>query len=114
MTWNYLFTFAQTCLLELPFYALFLGLGPGVRLRTLTAVLALNAVTHPLVFFGFMALKATLVQNILLAELFAFSFEAWACFYFLGLKPQAAILASGLANFVSWQFGPILTYLWFF
>jgi hypothetical protein len=112
MTADYLYTFLQTCALEFPFYAYFLT---GPWSRRAAAVVALNAFTHPIVFFVLMsALKIPLVYALGIGELFAFGFEAWACFYFLRLSPKRALLAATTANLASWQLGPILTYGLFF
>ena len=113
MSWAYGYTFLQTCLIEFPFYFYFLKNRLGFS-RTLMAVLALNALTHPLVFFFWMTLKFSILGNILIAECFAFGIEAWACRYFLGLKPKRALLASTTANLASWQLGSIFTYFLFF
>jgi len=114
MNWAYLYTFVQTNLLEWPFYAWALGITQGRWLGTTASVLALNAFTHPLVFFLIMSRHAPLLENIVLAECFAFGFEIWACVFFLGLSWRRALLGAGLGNLASWQFGPRLTYLFFF
>lgn len=114
MNWAYLYTFSQTCALEFPFYAWFLGLRQGRWPKTLAGVIAINAVTHPLVFFLFMSAKAPLLWAALAGEAFAFGFEAFACWYFLGLRAREALLASTLANLFSWQVAPLLTYALFF
>jgi hypothetical protein len=115
MNWHYLYTFSQTCALEFPCYAYFLRKETKRGwLGALAAVVALNAFTHPLVFFGLLSAKMVLWQSILCGEVFAFGFEAWACFYFLGLRPKSAFWAATAANLVSWQLGPLLTYWLFF
>ena len=111
MNGGYLFTFVQTCCLEFPFYALFLR---GSWLKKIAAVVALNGFTHPCVFFLIMSYKAPLLHSLALGEAFAFSFEAWACYFFLGLKPLHAVAAAVSANLASWQLGPLFTYWLFF
>ena len=113
MSWAYLYTFLQTCLIEFPFYFYFLRGRFGFT-RSLVAVFALNALTHPIVFFFLMTLKFSLLGNILLAEAFAFGIEIWACFYFLRLNFGRAFVAATTANLASWQLGSVLTYLLFF
>jgi hypothetical protein len=75
----------------------------------------MNSVTHPVVFFGIMNLPFTYLENILLAESFAVVAEA-ACL-FVVLQPRnirsvlGCIFTSLVANLVSWQIAPMLTYL---
>jgi hypothetical protein len=112
MSWSYAYTFLQTCAIEFPFYYWFFRSRLSLR-QSLLAVLALNAFTHPVVFFLIMAVKASVLGNILVAEFFAFGFEIWACAYFLGLPWKRALAAGGLANLASWQLGSVFTYYFF-
>lgn len=112
MNWAYLATFTQTCLLEWPIYHFYLRSKLSLR-RSLCFVFLINAFTHPVVFFGFLGLRAPFLYALLVAEVFAYSFEAWACWKLAGLRPRNAVYASALANTASWQFGPILTFYTF-
>lgn len=112
---SYLSIFLQSNLLELPIYLSFfaqqkkLFRWPWVVLF----VTMMNAVTHPVVFFGIMNLPLTYLQTILLAETFAIVAEAMLLKWLLKNHFAMCLLASLLANLLSWQLGPILTYLVF-
>lgn len=72
-----------------------------------------NAITHPIVFFGFMASLLTLKSSILFAEAFAVLGESLLIFYFYPLRINFwKILGIALlANLVSWQLAPYCTYM---
>ena len=112
MNGAYLATFAQTCLIEWPIYHFYLRSKLSVR-RSLCFVFFINALTHPVVFFGFLGLRVPFLHALLVAEVFAYACEAWACCKIAGLRPRDAVYASALANTASWQFGPILTFYTF-
>lgn len=76
-----------------------------------------NALTHPIVFFAFMASRLSLLNSILFAELFAILAETLLIFYFypkdIFLKKvsfRKAFLVAFLANLLSWQLAPMLTW----
>lgn len=107
--WSYAYIFAQSCALEIP---VFLVLGVrGPWRRGARFVFVMNSVTHPIVFFGLMNLPLTFLQTISLAEAFAIVAETLVLWRLAPVRFRRALLASGLANFISWQFAPILTYL---
>lgn len=112
---TYVLLFLQSNLLEWPIYlARFPGRAPGWDWkRTALFVTVLNSVTHPLVFFGFMNLPLPYIANILLAEAFAILAEAWAFRRWMGRPFGDALLTSALANLLSWQLAPMLTYSFF-
>lgn len=112
---SYLYLFLQSNLLEWPLYLPFLvWRGRGLRWFEAAVVITLmNAVTHPLVFFGFMNLPLSYLQNILLAESFAILSEGLFLAWFLRERRLATLAVSALANLLSWQWAPILTYLAF-
>src|SRR5262249_39267993 len=85
----YLATFTQTCLIEWPIYHFYLRSQLSLR-RSLCFVFLVNAFTHPVVFFGFLGLKVPFLHALLVAEVFAYSVEAWACWKIAGLRPRNA------------------------
>ena len=76
-----------------------------------------NAITHPIVFFILLSSGSRLnwLSGILLAEAFAVVMEVIIHGYALRPSTKRAwlVLATGslIANLVSWEFGPILTWL---
>lgn len=121
MQWEYLYVFMQSNLLEIPFY--YLGLrsfAPGLLTRSLReserilflicSVTVMNSVTHPVVFFGIMNLKLTYLQNILVAEAFAIISETAFTVWLLGVSKFRATIVATVANLVSWQLAPLLTF----
>jgi hypothetical protein len=74
-----------------------------------------NALTHPPVFFGFMTAPIPVLSAILWAEAFAVIVEALLIYKFFPAKISIAkiFLISLVANLVSWQLSPILTWLFF-
>jgi hypothetical protein len=113
MNWHYLYTFAQTNLLEIAVCHLFYRRFIPFRRTALVATCA-NLITHPVVFFGFMSSGLSVLTAILWAEIFAFVSEGFLHKRYLGEKPLSYfMLVSFSANFFSWQSGPLLTY-WFF
>src|SRR4051812_29611056 len=110
MSFNYLVTFIQSNLLEIPFYML---LVKNWNWReAIPQITIMNAMTHTMVIFVFMRLPSPLLANIFLAEAFAFIVEAVIVQRLLSVSNQRALLASGIANLVSWQVGPWLNF-WF-
>jgi hypothetical protein len=79
--------------------------------KTLIATTAINSLTHPIVFFILMNLKQTYFQNIIIAEFFAVSAETVFFFYFLRISLLKSFLAATVANLISWQLAPIITYI---
>lgn len=112
---SYLYIFLQSNLLEFPFY---LWLLPDLRrelgvARTLWAVTLLNSITHPFVFFFLMDLPLSYLETVLWAETFAVAGEALLLVLLLRVRFRRALLASLVANLISWQAAPVLTYLIF-
>lgn len=106
---SYFYVFLQSNLLEIPIYLLLLKGG----WRRTEFVTVMNSVTHPIVFFGFMNLPLNYLSNILLAESFAIGVETAVLAFYAGVRAPKAFVASFIANLVSWQFAPVLTYLFF-
>jgi hypothetical protein len=110
---NYFLVFLQSNLLETPVYFPFLfasALKQKDFFTALTIVTAMNAITHPIVFFFIMNLKRTFLLNILTAECFAIVAESWMLYKISGEKYRSCLFASLCANFFSWQISPMLTY----
>ena len=108
----YLYTFLQSNLLEWCIYFPLLA-----RLRPTWSwldralfVTALNGLTHPIVFFFIMNLKLPYLANIVIAETFAVVVEGLLLCFLLRAKFSKALLASLIANLISWQLAPMLTY----
>lgn len=114
---TYLFIFFQSNLLEWPIYLLRLKQQPAFHFaswaKTAGFVTVLNSVTHPLVFFGFMNLPLPYLANIILAETFAIGTEAFLLRRFAKLTWLSALITSLMANLLSWQIAPMLTYAFF-
>lgn len=113
---SYLYVFIQSNCLEWPVYLLaYHGFHKrGAEKRSITATLSIvtvaNLVSHPIVFFGFMASNLAYIYAILLAELFAIGIECALHAYTLPASYKRTLIASIFANLVSWQLGPVLTY----
>lgn len=112
MSFMYLYVFLQSNLLEVPFYHL------GLRRRqdwgrSLALVTLVNSLTQPIVFFGIMNLRLSYLENILVAEAFAIIAETVAFRLLIGRRWRASLIAAFVANLISWQLAPILTYLLF-
>ena len=125
---TYLLTFLQSNFIEIPFYCVahyFLkrekwnvrDFGHSVARTTLA-----NLVTHPIVFFGFLGSGSTTgltwIQGICLAEIFAIVGEIFLHRFsfrekFDRKKWWILILGAIVANLVSWELGPCLTYFAF-
>ncbi len=108
---DYFYTFLQSNLLEAIFVMGFLR-KTHRPVQVLLFVSFMNSLTHPWVFFAWMGLPQSYLINILLAEAFAIVFEAIIYRSFIKIDLPRAFLISGVANLISWQLGPILT--WFF
>lgn len=114
---SYLYLFLQSNLLELPIY-LWLshwpsprsGKSPGPWPRLAILVTIMNSMTHPIVFFCIMNLPLPYLVNILLAEAFAIFVEAILLVRRVGIPIGTSLLASFLANFLSWQLAPMFTF----
>jgi hypothetical protein len=72
--------------------------------------LGLNAVTHPVVYLLIMNLHLIYIQKIIIAEVFAFGVEAILIRRNIGVSPWCSLGVGSMANFLSWQIGPMLTY----
>jgi hypothetical protein len=107
---SYFQLFLQTFAIE----AVFLGivLFRKKLSRVLFIVLLANALTHPLVVFGFIAYpEAKLIVTLLLAETFTILVEAYIYWKKLNLSWWLALLLAGVANLLSWELGPRLSWL---
>ncbi len=111
----YLITFLQSNALELAFFYLLhrrLGLTPA---RSIALTTLANLITHPTIFFGHMTMGLSWFSAIISAEIFAWTSEAvlhagttqaWE-------RWRAWLVTSLIANLMSWELGPRLTWwLW--
>ncbi len=74
-------------------------------------VLLANALTHPWVVFGWLAIpSASLLKMLLLAEASSILIEAFIYHQSLRITFLNALLGSLLANLLSWQLSPLLSY----
>ncbi len=116
MKWHYLYLFLQSNFIEIPVFYLFYRRSFSFRKTAVTATCA-NLITHPVVFFGFLSSGLSILNAVLLAELFAVVTEGFIHRHYLIADPKKPLyyfmLASLTANFASWQFGPVLTYFTF-
>lgn len=109
MSLMYLYIFLQSNLLEVPFYFLVFRKNHSFS-KVLFLTTAINSLTHPIVFFILMNMKSTHLTNILWAETFAVVSEALFFYFVLRTTLTRAFLGSLVANLVSWQFAPMITY----
>ena len=126
---TYLLTFLQSNFLEVPFYCITHALlvrshGPVLQRlgRSVLRTSFANLITHPIVFFGFLGSGGTTgltwLQGILFAEAFAVIGETFihaASYEEKFVSRQWVSLFGGavVANLMSWELGPILTYFSF-
>ena len=108
----YLYIFLQSNLLEVPFYYLFFK-SKKTFLQNLVLTTAINSLTHPIVFFVIMNMKCTYLTNILIAESFAILIEGLYFWKVAGFTFKKSYAAAAIANLVSWQLAPMLTYILF-
>lgn len=119
---SYFYVFMQSNLLEVPFY--FMIYKEVRRLKLINIQYNLwdffflvslsNLMTHPLVFFVIMSAKISFLSGILIAEGFAIFAEALLHHFVFKIPLKYAFSASTLANLVSWQLGPMITYAIFY
>lgn len=118
---SYFYIFMQSNAMEVPFYLV--AYREVMRHQHLSEqrsnvdmallVTLSNMITHPIVFFVIMAAKIPFLWGILIAEGFAIVGEAALHAYFFGFNFRYTLTASTMANLVSWQLGPMVTY-WLF
>jgi hypothetical protein len=110
---SYLYIFLQSNLIEVfiyyIFYRKFMSFGKSTALVTFS-----NSLTHPIVVFGFMTSGLSYLKSVLVAEAFAIIAEWLLHGYFGRVAYRRTFIASAVANLVSWQLAPILTYYLFF
>lgn len=110
LSFSYVFTFLLSSTLEVPVYAV------GYRnrmafFRIFLLVTLANLFTHPIVFFGFMSSKWPYLWAVLGAETFAVVAESVLDFAFVpGVSFRRALACGFLANLVSWQLAPMITW----
>lgn len=111
---SYFALFWQSNLLEWPVYLLLLrAFQPGLSLpRAAAWITCLNSVTHPVIFFGIMNAGLPYLTSILCAEAFAILVEFALLARVFRIPWGWVLLASVTANLLSWQFAPMLTYIW--
>jgi hypothetical protein len=109
----YLTTFLITVLCEAAVGAW--GFRRELRLASwLPLVLCVNSLTHPIVFFVIMGRGWTYLSSVTIAEAFAWLAEAGLYRWCLRETTLRRCLGvSALANLLSWQAGPLITY-WLF
>lgn len=113
MNWQYLYLLFQSNLLEIFVFAYFYRKHLALK-RTIALVSISNAITHPLVIFGFLRSSyVTFLIGIVIAELFAIFVEAGFHSREKRIPSLTALNASIAANLFSWQVGPIFTTLIF-
>jgi hypothetical protein len=115
MGFSYFYVMMQSNLIECFVYAFlyhFLSKGRVHWLKSFAVTTFANGITHPIVFFGFMASGLSYFWAVLWAEGFAIVAEAFAHKGALGRQVSLSqtFVASFVANLVSWQLGPLLTY----
>lgn len=113
---NYFLIFLQSNFLETPVYLPFLfanSLRQKDVFMALALVTAMNAITHPIVFFFIMNFKWNYLSNILTAEAFAILVESLMLYKVSKVKYRSCLLASVCANLLSWQISPMLTYAFY-
>lgn len=107
---DYFWLFLRSSTLEVPIFWLFYRkrytLAATFLLVTLT-----NAFTHSFIFFGFMTGPFTYLTGALLSEVFAIGVEALLHWRFAQIPFRLALKASFTANLLSWQVGPMLSFL---
>ncbi len=110
----YLYIFLQSNFLEVPFYFFLLrAFLPKSKLEAVFLLSLMNSLSHPIVFFGLMSLPMSYLSVILIAEIFAITSEAVFLHKTQKIPLMLALKTSTIANLVSWQLGPVLTYLIF-
>jgi tryptophanyl-tRNA synthetase len=112
-SFSYIYIFFQSNFIEVFVYHLFYRkqktFSETLRLTTFS-----NSITHPIVFFGFMAFPMSYIKSIILAESFAIISETFLHSYFGKMSLVKTFPAAFVSNLISWQFAPVLTYLLFF
>jgi hypothetical protein len=112
MNYDYLYTLIQSASLELAAYLILMPIfiTSSHRLKIVEAILPMNAITHAIFFFLIMGLPINFLSNILIGEILVIIVEALMLRKLFLLNLSRALILSTLANLVSWQLGPILTY----
>ena len=110
---NYLQIYWQSNLLEMPIYLLFIKTTKKERpwWQNFIFISGINSITHPIVFFGIMNFHLNYLQNIFIAESFAIITDAFILWWILENELFFCFTASLLANFMSWQLSPMITYI---
>ena len=115
---QYFLVFLITCLLEAPFYILAFRKS-GRNLATIfLAVLILNSLTHPFIFFLVpklvIALEGKMAHSLLISEVFAPVIESIALMWMVPMPFGRALLYALAANLFSWWLGLyLMSYLVF-
>lgn len=105
----WLIGFGLTLAIELPIVFPLLRKADRHWTRRLTAAVAANLLTHPLVWFFFPQIPLGSSQTLAISELWAFGAEACFYGYFVAnLGWQRATVASALANATSFGIGWII------
>ena len=115
--WSYVYIFIQSNLLEIPIYfiAYFYFMKQQTSVLEVCKITSIcNLITHPIVFFFIMTLKIPYIFSILIAEAFAIVSESFLHNKYFRAKPRQTVTASIMANLVSWQVAPAMTYFIFY
>jgi hypothetical protein len=110
---DYFYTFILTATVELLVYLMIMPLFFKIldRKKICVMILPMNAITHPLFFFFIMGLPMTFLANILIAEFVMIAVEGFFLTRIFNLSTPKALALSAIVNLVSWQLGPLMTYL---
>jgi hypothetical protein len=110
---DYFYTLIQLTGLELLTYLLIwpLFLSGESRKKIVAMILPMNAITYPLFFFFIMGLPINFLANILIGELIVIVAEAFFLKKIFKMPALKAFALSAIVNLVSWQLGPLLTFL---
>lgn len=107
---DYFYLFLRSSTLEVPVYCIFYRRRHSL-LATFLLVTLSNAFTHSFIFFGFMTGPFTYLMGTLLSEVFAIAVEATLHWYFGKIPLRTTLKASIAANLLSWQVGPMISYM---
>lgn len=82
----------------------------GKAMRVAGLVALTNACIHPLYFFGFMSSGQAYLWSVFWGQIFAVFGDAFIQSWAARIPIERAIAASLVANLVSWQLTPLLTW----
>ena len=114
---DYFAVFALIVILEAPL-VWFRGVNSELKatwekldlLKVITMVTLVNAMIHPLVFFGFLASGKPYLWVTLSGQFFAIIFKAMMYAWLTGIRRRPAFQMAFWSTLVSWQVAPILIF----